>query len=165
MTARTRTHGRFLALLLAAAAPFAAAQDDALTAALTALQAWEPGGDFTACEQIAALVAGAGRDPARRAEVAARLAAALEGADDAARTFLCGQLWQVCTENEADTLAPWLTDEKLSPLARYALERVPGAKVDAATGRCRKRSATQRHGISARPAPEAKPGMCSVKSA
>lgn len=131
MTARTLTHRGFLALLLAAAAPFAAAQDDALTAALAALQAWEPGGDFTACEQIAALVAGAGRDPARRAEVAARLAAALQGADDAARTFLCGQLWQVCTENEADTLAPWLTDEKLSPLARYALERVPGAKVDA----------------------------------
>ncbi|HQL93961.1 MAG TPA: HEAT repeat domain-containing protein, partial [Candidatus Hydrogenedentes bacterium] len=131
MTPRTLPHRLFLALLLAAAAPFAAAQDDALTAALAALQAWEPGGDFTACEQIAALVAAAGRDPARRAEAAARLAAALEGADDAARAFLCGQLWMVCTENEADTLAPWLTDEKLSPLARYALERVPGARVDA----------------------------------
>ena len=132
MTARTFPLRPILAaLLLAAGASFAAAQDDALTAALAALQAWEPGGDFAACEQIAALVAGAGRDPARRAEVAARLAAALQGADEAARTFLCGQLWLVCTENEADTLAPWLTDEKLSPLARYALERVPGAKVDA----------------------------------
>jgi HEAT repeat protein len=50
----------------------------------------------------------------------------------AAKDFVCRELSVIGTEASAPALAPMLTDEKYSDMARYALERIPGAAVDKA---------------------------------
>lgn len=48
----------------------------------------------------------------------------------AAKDFVCRELSVVGTEASVPVLASMLTDEKVSDIARYALERIPGAAVD-----------------------------------
>ena len=48
----------------------------------------------------------------------------------AAKDFVCRQLSVVGTEASVSALAPMLTDQNTSDMARYALERIPGAAVD-----------------------------------
>jgi HEAT repeat protein len=50
----------------------------------------------------------------------------------AAKDFVCRELSVTGTEASVPALAPMLTDEKYSDMARYALERIPGAAVDKA---------------------------------
>lgn len=50
----------------------------------------------------------------------------------AARQFACRKLSLIGTVESVDALAPMLTDEKYSDMARYALERIPGSAVDEA---------------------------------
>ena len=50
----------------------------------------------------------------------------------AGKQFVCKQLSIIGTEQAAPSLAKMLTDEKTSDMARYALERIPGAAVDEA---------------------------------
>lgn len=49
-----------------------------------------------------------------------------------ARQFVCRQLALIGTGNEVSALAPLLPNPELSSLARYALARIPGEKVDRA---------------------------------
>jgi HEAT repeat protein len=48
----------------------------------------------------------------------------------AAKDFVCRELSVAGTEASVPALASMLTDEKVSDIARYALERIPGAAVD-----------------------------------
>jgi HEAT repeat protein len=48
----------------------------------------------------------------------------------AAKDFVCRELSVVGTEVSVPVLASMLTDEKVSDIARYALERIPGPAVD-----------------------------------
>jgi HEAT repeat protein len=48
----------------------------------------------------------------------------------AAKDFVCRELSLSGTEASVPALASMLTDEKVSDIARYALERIPGAAVD-----------------------------------
>jgi len=48
----------------------------------------------------------------------------------AAKDFVCRELSVVGTEASVPALASMLTDEKVSDIARYALERIPGLAVD-----------------------------------
>jgi len=48
----------------------------------------------------------------------------------AAKDFVCRELSVVGTEASVPVLASMLTDEKVSDIARYALERIPGAAAD-----------------------------------
>ncbi len=50
----------------------------------------------------------------------------------AAKQFACKQLSLIGTADSVPALAPMLTDEKYSDMARYALERIPGSAVDEA---------------------------------
>jgi HEAT repeat protein len=50
----------------------------------------------------------------------------------AGKQFVCRELSIIGTEQSVPTLGTLLMDEKLSDMARYALERIPGAAVDEA---------------------------------
>ncbi len=50
----------------------------------------------------------------------------------AAKQFVCKELSLIGTEQSVAALAPMLTDEQFSDMARYALERIPGESVDEA---------------------------------
>lgn len=64
--------------------------------------------------------------PAQRKALADRLVALLRsGAPYGAKDFACRQLGILGTADEVPALAAFLADEKLSHMARYALERIP----------------------------------------
>ncbi len=72
-------------------------------------------------------------EPAKLKEIEKSLIAVLASdATYAGKQFVCRELSIIGTEQSVPTLAKMLTDEKLSDMARYALERIPGAAVDAA---------------------------------
>jgi HEAT repeat protein len=50
----------------------------------------------------------------------------------AAKDYVCRQLSIIGTEQSVPVLSKMLTDEKLSDMARYALERIPGTEVNVA---------------------------------
>ncbi len=50
----------------------------------------------------------------------------------AGKQYVCRELSIIGTEQSVPVLAPMLTDEKLSDMARYALERIPGEAADKA---------------------------------
>ncbi|MFP4058420.1 MAG: HEAT repeat domain-containing protein [Candidatus Brocadiia bacterium] len=125
------------ALLLAAAAAHAAeAQDDLLAqldAALQEVAVYEYGKDFAPLRRAEDLVAQAAKDPALREEAEKRLVARLRGeATDDAKAFLCRQLRLVGTARCVPALASLLASERLSHMARYALERIPAPEAGAA---------------------------------
>ncbi len=66
-------------------------------------------------------------------EIEKRLDAFLKtDATYAAKDFVCRKLSITGTEASVPALAPMLTDQRYSDMARYALERIPGATVDKA---------------------------------
>ncbi len=70
--------------------------------------------------------------PAKRKLIEDKLLAGLisDQATFAAKQFICRMLQQVGTEKSVPVLASLLTDEKLSHMARYALEPMPYPQVD-----------------------------------
>ncbi len=50
----------------------------------------------------------------------------------AGKQYVCRELSIIGTDQSVPVLAPMLTDEKLSDMARYALERIPGGAADKA---------------------------------
>jgi HEAT repeat protein len=52
------------------------------------------------------------------------------GATFAGKQFICKELSIIGTEKAVPTLEPMLTNKNTSDIARYALERIPGKKVD-----------------------------------
>jgi hypothetical protein len=72
--------------------------------------------------------------PRERARLAASLASLLDDSDTtlAAKDFVCRQLWLIGTAAEVPYVEPLLYDPATADMARYALERIPGARVDRA---------------------------------
>jgi len=77
------------------------------------------------------LVTATRNQPDQRKELAHRLAGVLDsGAAQGAKDFACRQLSVIGTAETVPALARLLTDDKVSHMARYALERIPGPAVD-----------------------------------
>ena len=99
--------------------------------ALKALAGYDFGGDKTALNTIEGLVANSHGQPQFRKDMAAKLAGVLQtSAPHGAKDFACRQLAVIGTGESVAALALLLTDEKLSHMARFALERIPGPAVD-----------------------------------
>ncbi len=112
------------ALVFGAALPLSA--DEALDKAFEALNAYDWGGDRAALQPIDDAVAAAGKDAEAAKALETRLSAVLgEDVPHAAKDFACRQLSLVGTAASVPALANLLPDEKLSHMARYALERMP----------------------------------------
>lgn len=98
-----------------------------LNDALAKVAKYDFGGDSSALPALADLVATTYGKPAERKELAARLAEVLKSnVSYGAKDLVCRQLSIVGTASEVPALAGLLADAKLSHMARYALERIPG---------------------------------------
>jgi len=101
--------------------------------ALGRLKIYKFGQEDEAINTIRDVATGSFNDPASRQKLATGLAAVLESeATNDARHFACRQLALIGTEQQVPALAKLLTDQELSPMARYALARIPGEAVDRA---------------------------------
>ncbi|MFC1596534.1 HEAT repeat domain-containing protein [Planctomycetota bacterium] len=111
----------------------AASADEALDKALEALKTFDWGQDRSALGPIDAAVAASKGDKAAQKDLETRLAALLgSDASQAAKDVACRQLSLVGSAACVPAVAPLLTDEKLSHMARYALERIPAPEAVAA---------------------------------
>jgi len=116
-----------VALLLAWAVPVATA-DEALDKAFEALKTYDWGKDRAALKPLDDAVAASAGDAAAQKALESRLAAMLgTDAPQAAKDVVCRQLSLIGSAACVPAVAPLLTDEKLSHMARYALERIPDA--------------------------------------
>ncbi len=113
-----------MALLLVGAVP-ARAADEALDKSFDALKTYDWGANRAVLGAIdKAVVASNGKADAQKA-LEKRLAAVLgTDATGAAKDFVCRKLSLIGSAQSVPALAPLLTDEKLSHMARYALERM-----------------------------------------
>ena len=95
--------------------------------------AYQVGGDDANARRIAALVLEAQHDEVERRALVRRLTGLLgQGASIGCKRFACRQLRLIGTPAAVPAIAPLLTDPKLSDMARYALERLPGRMPDRA---------------------------------
>ncbi len=118
-------------LLAQASAPVS--DQAALDEALAKLAVYDFGADNGPLIVISEQVKKAHGKPAARKALVGKLVAVLRSASpDGAKDFACRQLSILGTADEAPVLAAFLADEKLSHMARYALERIPGPGADAA---------------------------------
>ncbi len=114
-----------VALLFGAAMPLCA--DEALDKAFDALKTYDWGDNREALKPIDDAVVAAAKDTEAAKGLEARLSAVLgEDVSHAAKDFACRKLSLVATAASVPALAKLLPDEKLSHMARYALERIPG---------------------------------------
>ena len=119
-------------VVLAGGVP-AASADEALDKAFDALKTFDWGQDRSALVPIDAAVAASKDDAAARKDLETRLAALLKtDAPHAAKDVACRQLSLVGSAACVPAVAPLLADEKLSHMARYALERIPAPEAVAA---------------------------------
>jgi HEAT repeat protein len=117
---------------LTSALPNAAA-DEALDKAFDALKGYEWGADRTALAALDKAVADSHDDDQARLELEKRLSAVIRGdAPQAAKDIACRQLSLIGSAECVPAVSALLTDEKLSHMARYALERIPDAAAVAA---------------------------------
>ena len=113
-----------VALLFACALP--ATADDALDKAFDALKGYDWGKDRNTLKPIDDAVVASHGDAAAQKALEMRLAAALKSdVPQAAKDYLCRKLSLIGSGACVPTVAGLLTDEKLSHMARYALERIP----------------------------------------
>jgi len=109
-------------LVVRGAAPPASAD---LNDALAKLPKYKLGDDRKPLDAINSAVVQSAGNPQERAAIAAKLAAVLSGdATHDAKDFCCRQLYICATAAEVPVVAKLLTDEKLSHMARYVLERM-----------------------------------------
>ena len=112
-----------------------AVADEALDKAFEALSTYEWGSDRSALLVIDNAVAASHGDAAVAKSIESRLVERLTSKPSpAAQDYICRQLSLVGTAASVPALADLLPDEKLSHMARYALERIPD---DAATAALR----------------------------
>jgi len=103
-----------------------AAADEALDNAFDALKTYDWGSDRAVLKPIDDAVVATHGNAAARKELEKRLAAVLStDVSRAAKDFVCRKLSIIGTADSVPALAPLLLDEKLSHMARYALERMP----------------------------------------
>ena len=100
-----------------------------LDQAFEALKTYDWGQDRNVLKPIDEAVVAAHGDDAGRSELESRLIDVLktEVSFDA-KQFVCRQLMRIGTAASVPTLADLLPDPQLSHMARYALERIPGAE-------------------------------------
>jgi HEAT repeat protein len=111
--------------MLGLAAP-ATHADEALDKAFEALKSYDWGQDRAALQPIEKAVAAVHDDAAARKGLETQLAGVLgSDAPQAAKDFVCRQLSLVGSAESVPAVAALLVDEKLSHMARYALERIP----------------------------------------
>ena len=104
-----------------------------LDEAIKQLTAYDFGSGADPSAALADLAVAARNNPALREHLATRLSAVLSGnASAGAKALVCRQLEILGTSDQVPALAALLVDEKLSHMARYALERIPGPAADAA---------------------------------
>ncbi len=89
----------------------------------------EFGGDRTFASGLQTLIFDA--DPSQYPALEKKVLVLLDGTD-AARDFACRMLSVIGSAAAVPALAPLLETAKTSDVARYALENIPGAEVDAA---------------------------------
>ena len=98
-----------------------------LDQAFAALKTYDWGVDPAVIKPIDEAAVATHTDPAARKELEARLIAVLGTAvPHAAKGAVCRVLKSIGTAAAVPALAPMLTDEKLSHMARFALEWIPG---------------------------------------
>ncbi len=115
-----------LVALLAACAVSATAAEEGLDKAFAALETYDWGSDRAALQPIDDAVAASHDDAAARKALEEKLAAVLgTDASQAAKDYVCRELSLIGSAACVPAVAPLLTDEKLSHMARYALERIP----------------------------------------
>ncbi len=121
-----------VALLWGAVLPTAAA-DEAVDKAFDALKAYDWGQDRNVLQPIDDAVAASHGDDAAGKELETRLASLLgSDASHAAKDYACRKLSLIGSAGSVPALAGLLGDEKLSHMARYALERMSGDEAVAA---------------------------------
>jgi len=101
------------------------AADEALDKAFDALKSYEWGQDRAVLKAIDDAVVASHGDKAARKDLETKLAGALKGAPQAGKDYICRKLSLIGTAGSVPAVAGLLTDEKLSHMARYALERMP----------------------------------------
>jgi len=113
------------AVVLGWAVPVACA-DEALDKAFDALKTYDWGQERGALKPIDDAVAASNKDAAAKKALETRLAGLLAtDVSRASKDFVCRQLSLIGSAQCVPAVAPLLTDEKLSHMARYALERIP----------------------------------------
>lgn len=118
-----------LSLPALAAGPTAEQLDKAFKDMLT----FKVGGDAGCVSTIQSAVVQAAKDPAARADLEKRLIAVLKAdATVEAKDQVCRQLFFLGSEASVPALAGLLSDQGLSHMARYALEKIPGEAATAA---------------------------------
>jgi HEAT repeat protein len=110
-----------------------AVADEALDTALTALGTYEWGTDRATLSAIDAAVVASHDDATAAKALSAKLAAVLtSSAPQAAKDYACRQLSLIAAADSVPAIATLLGDEKLSHMARYALERISAPEAIAA---------------------------------
>ncbi|TKJ35731.1 MAG: hypothetical protein CEE38_14080 [Planctomycetes bacterium B3_Pla] len=99
---------------------------------LAKVKEYDWGQSRLALTEISETVKKAHGNKAELAKIEKALLGALPDAKQAGRQFLCRELSIIGTEQSVPVLAKMLAGEKTSDMARYALERIPGAAVDEA---------------------------------
>jgi len=100
--------------------------DEATDKAMEALQKYDWGSNRAALQPIEAAISATKSDAAARQALEKRLAEVLKSdAPHAAKDFVCRQLSLIGGAPCVPALARLLADDKLSHMARYALERIP----------------------------------------
>jgi HEAT repeat protein len=120
------TGALILAIMITFAWTVPAPADEALDKAFDALQSYDWGNDRAALHPIELAVVASKPDSDARGALETRLAEALGGGmPQAAQDFVCRQLSLIGTAECVPAVAPLLLDEKLTHMARFALERIP----------------------------------------
>ncbi len=149
MSAKTRIiTGLALVGLWLAWAAQAATADDAVAKALAALKTYDWGSDRAVLAPIDAAAVASHNDAAAQKALEGKLAAVLAtDVSQAAKDYVCRKLSLIGSAACVPAVTPLLADEKLSHMARYALERIPDeAAVAAMRGAVPKLSGPQKVG-------------------
>lgn len=120
-----------------------------LDEAFETLKTWEAGDDPAHLEFLHDYVVEAINDPEKKEPLEDRFIDVLEnGSTEDAKAFACRQLFFFGTERSAPALAALLNNERLSHMARGALQEIPGATAtDALIGALMTVNDTQRIGV------------------
>jgi len=112
--------------VLCCGVPVASAAEDALEKAFEALKTYDWGKERAPLRPLEEAVAAAGKDPALAKALEQKLVGLLKtDVSQAAKDQICRQLSLVGSAECVPAVAELLTDEKLSHMARYVLERIP----------------------------------------
>jgi HEAT repeat protein len=122
-----------LMVLVVGVSSFGAVSDSEVNGWLDTIDSYQYGDSRVALLALEDKVNHSTAIAADRERLADLIAARLSGAATVdAKSFLCRQLHTIGSAKHVPALAALLTDEKLSHMARYALERIPGSEANAA---------------------------------